>query len=56
MNERLRLLEMTITPADRERGTTRLLEEALRAVTRAYTAAITHKDAVVRIVVTKEVP
>ena len=56
IGQEIRLLQLVITPADRERGPKRMLEEAVQAVTRAYTEAIACERAVVLIDVTVRRP
>lgn len=44
-----RLLTLTITPADRERGRTRAIEDALRLIRQAYDQAAASAKAIVQI-------
>lgn len=48
----LKLLSLSITPADRERGRARMIEDALRLIRQAYDSWSANNDAVVEIDVT----
>lgn len=51
-----RLLALTITPEDRERGRSRMIEEAIKAIRKSYDDAIANERAVVQIDVTVRLP